>query len=533
MSKLKSISLSLSSVALMAASPALADITADELWSVWQTQSANMGYNITATASPSGNGLVLTNVTNAMDIEELTLTAVIPQVTMTNNADGTVSLSMSDTLTYSLTGIPDDDAPDAINVLISQNGFAATASGSATNLTLDSSFAEMNVENVEFIGGNQSEIPEFGLVLAIENYAANASYDFSNPDLTGIDSTASLGSFVFNLDAREVSGAAPAPQPVAPQPVAPGKAGPPATAPTAPTGGSGSGDDAHLTMELMIADIAASGAGVLPSGFDYMAAESFPPGMNLSGSVTYGPASAHLAFMDRWENFDFSTSNSGGMIGFGISEDAISYELGGQNVQLSLMGSDMPFPISAAADVTGLAISMPLSQQPQPSPFAASVNYQGVTVGDQMWAMIDPTQAIPRGPATLLVDMTGTVQLFANLMEMDPMTMNGPPGELRELTLNNLQVSVAGAELTGTGDVDFAPGQIIPMPEGQVDLNLSGANGLIDILTQAGLLPPQQGGMIRGMLGMFAQPGATPDTYSSTIVFGPGGSITANGVPLQ
>jgi hypothetical protein len=39
--------------------------------------------------------------------------------------------------------------------------------------------------------------------------------------------------------------------------------------------------------------------------------------------------------------------------------------------------------------------------------------------------------------------------------------------------------------------------------------------------------------MARGMLGMFAIPGAGPDSYTSTIEFLPGGAITANGVPLQ
>jgi len=104
---------------------------------------------------------------------------------------------------------------------------------------------------------------------------------------------------------------------------------------------------------------------------------------------------------------------------------------------------------------------------------------------------------------------------------------------LRELTLNNLQVSFGGAELTGVGDVDFTPGQIIPVPVGSVDLSLTGANGLIQTLSNAGLLPPEQAGMARGMLGMFAIPGSAPDSYTSSIQFGADGSVSANGVPLR
>jgi len=111
--------------------------------------------------------------------------------------------------------------------------------------------------------------------------------------------------------------------------------------------------------------------------------------------------------------------------------------------------------------------------------------------------------------------------------------MTAPPGELRSMTLNELEVSFGGAELTGTGDVNFASGQMMPIPVGAVELNLTGANGLIQSLTEGGLLPPDQAGMARGMLGMFAVPGASADSFTSTIDFGADGSITANGVPLQ
>ena len=51
--------------------------------------------------------------------------------------------------------------------------------------------------------------------------------------------------------------------------------------------------------------------------------------------------------------------------------------------------------------------------------------------------------------------------------------MGAPPGELRDMTLNELRISVGGATLTGSGSADFAPGPI-PMPVGSVDLQLSG-----------------------------------------------------------
>ena len=88
MSKMKSLSLSLSTAALLAASPAMADINADQLWAIWQEQAAEFGYSLTAQATPNGSGLTLSNVTNTVMIEEVSISGTIPQVTLTNQADG-------------------------------------------------------------------------------------------------------------------------------------------------------------------------------------------------------------------------------------------------------------------------------------------------------------------------------------------------------------------------------------------------------------------------------------------------------------
>ena len=264
--------------------------------------------------------------------------------------------------------------------------------------------------------------------------------------------------------------------------------------------------------------------------------ETFPAGASVELDSTYASLSARVAFQDRTESFDFAAENSGGNFGFGISERALRYELGAQGVVFNLAGSEMPFPVAAAADSTLVRLDVPLAREDQPSPFSAAIAYQGVTVDDGLWAMVDPGGQVPRGPATIIMDVSGTVQIFVDLLTMEPDeldSMTTPPGELRELTLNNLQVSFGGAELTGVGDVDFTPGQIIPVPVGSVDLSLTGANGLIQTLSNAGLLPPEQAGMARGMLGMFAIPGSAPDSYTSSILFGADGSVSANGVPLR
>jgi len=516
MSKMKSLSISLSTVALLAATPAMAEITAAELWSLWQEQSADFGQQITAQVTDTGSGLVLSNLSSSFAVEEVTISAVIEQVTLTNQPDGSVAIGASDTLTYQITGIDDPEAPEEIAIVFRQTGFASTASGSADVLTLDSVMQNLELEDITFTGIDPAEIPDFDATMALSGFAGSYTYDFSSPDVIAISGAAAIGGLNMAFRATEPAGGGSTPG--QPQPTTPSK--------QSPNGGS-------IDMALMIGSYDSTFSGVVPTGLDWMMVETYPAGLAIEGDATYASMSARVAFQDGSESFDFAAENSGGNFGFGLSDRALRYELGARGVAFNLASSEMPFPVAAAADSTLVRFDLPLAREDQPSPFSAAIAYQGVTVDDSLWAMVDPGGQVPRGPATVIMDVSGTVQLFVDLMTMDPDQMNAPPGELRELTLNNLQVSFGGAELTGVGDVDFTPGQIIPVPVGSVDLSLTGANGLIQTLSNAGLLPPEQAGMARGVLGMFAIPGSGPDSYNSSIQFGADGSISANGVPLR
>lgn len=527
MSKMKSLSVSLSTAALMTASPAFAEITAAELWSVWQQQSADYGQTLTAQVTDTGSGLVLSNLTSTYAVEEVTLTTSIDQVTLTNQADGTVAIGSSDMLTYRITGIDDPDAPEEITILFRQSGFSGTASGSAEVLTLDSVMQSFELEDIVFVGIDPSEIPDFDATLALTDFAGSYTYDFSDPAVFALSGTASTGGFNLAFAATEpVGGSSGADsgggfRPVQPQPTTPSK--------QSDTGG-------RIDVTLSVGASEATFSGSVPTGIDWAMLETYPAGLAMELDSTYESMSARIDFEARSDFLDFSAENAGGNFGFGISDRALRYELGARGVAFSLASNEMPFPVSATADSTLVRFDVPLARGDQPSPFSAAIAYQGVNVDDSLWAMVDPGRQIPRGPATVIMDVSGTVQLFVDLLTMDPdelARMSAPPGELRDLTLNNLQVSFGGAELTGVGDLDFTPGQIIPVPVGSLELSLTGANGLIQTLSNAGLLPPEQAGMARGVLGMFAIPGSSPDSYTSSINFDANGGITANGVPLR
>ncbi len=152
---------------------------------------------------------------------------------------------------------------------------------------------------------------------------------------------------------------------------------------------------------------------------------------------------------------------------------------------------------------------------------------------DAIWNLFDPAEELPRDPATVVLDFAGTAVMNVDLFG-DPEAMaalEGPPGELKSLTLTQLLVTLAGAELRGSGDLAFPVPATPPAPVGTIDLALDGGFALIDRLVAIGLVPAQQAAFVKGGAGAIARP-VGDDQLESTIEFTEGGGISANGMPL-
>jgi hypothetical protein len=112
------------------------------------------------------------------------------------------------------------------------------------------------------------------------------------------------------------------------------------------------------------------------------------------------------------------------------------------------------------------------------------------------------------------------------------------PAVLYGLTVNDVTLSIAGAEITGKGGFTFDNTDLVtfdglPAPTGAIDFDLYGVNGLLDTLGQMGLLPQEQSMGARMMLGLFARPGQGEDHLTSTIEVKADGSVYANGQQIK
>ncbi|MEM1429430.1 MAG: DUF2125 domain-containing protein, partial [Pseudomonadota bacterium] len=132
----------------------------------------------------------------------------------------------------------------------------------------------------------------------------------------------------------------------------------------------------------------------------------------------------------------------------------------------------------------------------------------------------------------------GQARVLTNLFSTDFEESDEMPAEFEQVDINELRLSVAGAELTGEGSVALdneTPGPFgpdSPAPDGTINLTLTGGQALLDTLVNMGLLSQDDAMMARMMTGMLARPGDGPDTLVSEITLQPDGTILANGAPL-
>jgi hypothetical protein len=490
--------LTLSAFACLAAQPALC-LTAEELWAEWQSQSAAMGQIVSAQEVSADNGvLTLTGYSSRFTDGDVVAMGQVDQMVMTETGDGRVVVTMSDTYTIRLSVAPEPGTtPIKAMFTVDMPGLTITASGPSDARSYTYAAARITVEDGPITGG-AGPLPSLDMTIAIADYAATVNLTGSDPAAMRYVSTSSLGGVTGALT-------------LIPPP----------------------GEDGRLTARFALGASAATGAGSL-GNLTAMAkgADVLPEDFAFDGDFRYDSAQMDLRLDHPIEGFSLQSSNAGGRLAANLSDRELGFRAAATGSTSTLQSADVPVPVTTAIGSAEIAVSVPLAASDDPQPFATRLAYQDATLSDEIWALFDPAQVIPRDPISLVADVSGSLRLLSNLLSSDPDQRASVPAELVDLSLNELRIALAGAELSGSGSAIFAPAPR-QRPIGAFDLRLQGSNALLDRLQNSGLLPIEQLAMARGLLAALTRPGAAPDTVETTIQFTEGGGITANGVPLQ
>ena len=489
------------SVFLMTGTAGFAEVTAQQVWDDWSGYLESFGYGLSATESASGGDLVVSDIAMTIKIpeEDAELTLTMGDLTFSDNGDGTVGVSFPASMPVTISG-SGPEGPGSVTLDYATQGFAMNVSGDPGNMVNTYSAASIAMTLREIMVGSQAV--DLGTA-SMEMTKLSGSTEMKVGNIRESIQKMISGPVTYALDFTD------------------------------PDNGN------RIVLNGMVESLDMTADVSIPLGLDMTdMAAALKAGLALSGGYEFGPGNMSFNSTESGETMQGKSSSQGGGLSVAMSEDELAYALRSRDVQMEFAGGDIPFPIALAAAEAGFDLEMPVSAGEDPQPFKLGMIMGDFTMSDFIWGIFDPGAQLPRDPATIDVELTGKTTLFTDIMDPEAMEGAEAPGELNALTLNRLLVRAVGAELTGSGDLaidnsDMTSYDGMPKPVGAVDLNLKGANGLMDTLVAMGLLPEEQAMGARMMMGMFAVPGDGEDSLKSRIEFNEEGQVLANGQRLK
>ena len=490
---------SVCAAALLTASSAAAEVTATEVWANWKDSLAIYGEGslIVENEVVGADSVVAEGVALSYSDGTGSMSADLGTITLQEVGDGTVEVSMAETFPIMIS----DPDGGSTKVTVTQEGLVLLVSGTPEEMSYDVTADSYAVVFDEVTGSDGRVDAD----VRISMNGLSGTYDVVTGDLRNIDYSALIETVDILFDVTD-----------------PGNGG-------------------NVLISGKLAGLSANAVVDLPLDMSETDPDAiFQSGFALDGGYAFESAT----FLFEIDNSDLTangTMNAGSSaIGGAINANAIRYETDITDVSMNVQSSDMPFPVTLSASEYGVGFAMPMAKTEEPQDFAFSIKLADLAVNEEIWMMADPGNRLPHDPATLRLDLSGMAKLLFDITDPEQaaaMAMAAAPGELYSLDLNELVLNFAGAAVNGSGSFTFDNSDLVtfdglPRPEGEVTVNIDGANALIDNLIAMGVLPEDQAMMGRMMMGMFART-VGDDQLSTTIEVNSEGHVLANGQRIQ
>jgi len=258
--------------------------------------------------------------------------------------------------------------------------------------------------------------------------------------------------------------------------------------------------EGNFELDVSIRDLALIGTTTLPAEFASDDPAEFI--RNDAYSVDLAASSEATAMTGSFQDSEGSGALDGlfgaGNLSFVLADQAISYEGSLEGSSVNVEAPDFPLPVKVEVESYGYTVALPLAPKEADADFSIGLSIVGLALDDFLWNLFDPAEILARDPATVSfrVDASGgwlldifDPEVAASLEGADEL-----PVEVSSATISDLNISAAGAQLTGSGAFTFDNSDLFtfdgfPAPSGAVDLALTGGNALLDNLVQMGLLP--------------------------------------------
>ncbi|MGR3465882.1 hypothetical protein [Limimaricola sp.] len=504
-------------LALMAGA-AQADVTAEQVWQDWQEGAARLGETRIETGAEqrSGDRLTITDLVLTMQGEDGELVVSLPEIVFAETGDGTVEVTLSDSYPIAISGTDEDGVQTQIDLAVQQTGLEVTVSGDPGAMRYDYAAARYALV-LERLAEDGETVPAEAM-LALNAVRGSYLSETAASGLRRTDYDIAAETLELMIEGEDRAG-------------------------DGNTGGS-------MAIDASVAEIAISGALALPEGMEE--AEALPDEFSLVFDYATGPALVEFEGEGEDGRAAGTARTASSTVGLSLDPARVSYASSTKGLDLTLTDGPVPFPVEISAAEYGFGLDAPLAAGETAQDLSARITLDSLTLGDPVWALFDPAEVLPREPATLIAELSGTARLPQDLTDPDTAeamgeAMGDPADdgaamadaapEIESLTLDRLVLRLAGAELLGDGgftfdnsDFETFPG--FPRPEGRIDLKIDGLNGLIEDLSTLGVIPAEQLMGARMMLGLFTTTVGN-DEMTSTIEINPEGHVIANGQRIQ
>ena len=318
------------------------------------------------------------------------------------------------------------------------------------------------------------------------------------------------------------------------------------------SGDASAAEEGKIAFSYVVSDLAASIDVALPDEDDLaeLMTQDDPQALFESGFAM------DIALENEGTTFEFAASgdadpsgnlaleggSESGRIRYAFDAERMTIEGATEALRYVVSGDGMPMGrVEVALDESAGTFDFPVGVTEEPVPFTLRSNLSGLTLNEEVWTLFDPEARLPRDPASLLLALEGRARLLASLFDEEAQAeaeeAGEIPAEIEEASLD-LDLDAVGATVEATGEFTFDnedtttfPG--IPAPTGTIVIDASGIDALLDTLVDMGLVAPDQLTPARLMLGLFARSDEEGGYDSEIEVDGATGAITANGQRLR
>lgn len=493
---------------LVGASVAQADVTAENVWESWQEvleRSAGSGSNVTfESEEETEDGLKVSGLRLVASDGDMEVTSEIGDVSFVETGDGRVRIESADAFAIALqpTETEEEDAEvSPLTMTLRQQDATTIVSGTPEAMTYDYSAGRLSLEVDPAEDFDGAEISEAGFTLS----NPEGSFSTAGGDPRRFSSSLRADGAEFALTARDID------------------------------------LDETVSAKASLDAFSTEGHLELPADMEKLeGSDPFTNGFGFAMEYNFGPSEYDFAFTEAEHHVTASGQLASSQFMSHVEDGRMLYSGEARDITVSAEADRLPAPIDATLGTYRYEWDIPLAPSEDPEPFKVGLGLVDLKVNDEVWNIVDPQGRLARDPATVELGVSGAMRLMSDVMDPDspPRPATSPlPFEPDSVSLDLLNVDVAGARLTGEGAFDFDAEDTesfggMPAPEGAATFRAEGVHELLDALVELGLLTEDQVMGPRMMLGMFARP--TEDGgLTSKIEVDDQGHILANGQRIR